>query len=223
MKILVTGGGSEEPIDNVRAVCNFSTGRTASFLADYFASQGHNVTAIMSQKAVHPQNKNICLITYRTFAELQQALQSQCESGNFQAIVHAAAVSDYSPQTIQIDGQTFQAGAFSKIPPGRELIIKMRKNPKLVDSLKTWAGQNTKVIAFKLTSDATMDKRIAAVNKIFDSNKDQTLAPDFVVSNDLSEITRELHPFRIFAKDKTAAYNGKTNEELAKSILQAME
>lgn len=223
MKILVTGGGSEEPIDNVRAVCNFSTGKTASFLADYFASQGHNVTAIMSQKAVHPQNQNVCLITYRTFAELQQALQNECKSGSFQAIVHAAAVSDYSPHTIQIDGQTFQAGAFSKIPPGSELIIKMRKNPKLVDFLKEWAGKDTKVIAFKLTSNATMEKRISAVNKIFDSNQDQNLAPDFVVSNDLSEITKELHPFRIFAKNKTAACDGKNNEELAKSILQIME
>ena len=32
MKILITGGGSEEKIDNVRSICNFSTGRNSSFL-----------------------------------------------------------------------------------------------------------------------------------------------------------------------------------------------
>ena len=37
MKILVTGGGSIEPIDNVRAVCNFSTGKTSAFLSDLFS------------------------------------------------------------------------------------------------------------------------------------------------------------------------------------------
>ena len=52
MKILITGGGSEEPIDNVRAVCNFSTGRTSAFLADFFAGAGHEVTEIVSERAV---------------------------------------------------------------------------------------------------------------------------------------------------------------------------
>ena len=34
MNILITGGGCEEPIDDVRSVCNFSTGKTSSLIAD---------------------------------------------------------------------------------------------------------------------------------------------------------------------------------------------
>ena len=62
MKILVTGGGSIEPIDNVRAVCNFSTGKTSAFLSDLFFLAGNEVTEILSERAIKP-SKAKC-ITY---------------------------------------------------------------------------------------------------------------------------------------------------------------
>lgn len=258
MNILVTGGGSEEPIDTVRAICNFSTGRTAAFLADYFASEGHTVTAIMAQKATMPKNSNVKIETYKTFNQLKETLHKDCGSQNFDAIIHAAAVSDYSPDTIEVDGKIFKAGQLSKINSGSSLVIRMKKNPKLVNYLKEWAGKSTKLVAFKLTSNASMNQRITAVKKIFNleestpqikkssidepahtknvstdpvntlSNseiisKRNEFSPDFVVSNDLSEISKETHPFKIFAKDLTVAFEGKNNQELAINILNAIK
>ncbi len=218
MKILVTGGGSEEAIDNVRAVCNFSTGRTSAFLADYFAGVGHEVTEIVSERAVKAEKAR--LVTYKTFAQLASALEEQCSKGVYDLVVHAAAVSDYSPYQIIVDGKEYECGKVSKVPAGAELVIKMKKNPKLVDSLKLWCGDKTKIIAFKLTSNASVSERKAAVKKLFDANENHHLAPDFVVSNDLSEIKGNAHPCVIYQREMKEAAKVGDLAGLAKAILQ---
>ena len=218
MKILVTGGGSEEPIDNVRAVTNFSTGRTSAFLADFFADAGHEVTEIVSERAVKAEKAR--LLTYKTFARLAELLESECRNGAYDLIVHAAAVSDYSPYQIVVDGKEYQCGSVSKVPAGAELVVKMKKNPKLVDSLKLWSGDKTKVIAFKLTSNASVGERKAAVKKVFDANENHLLSPDFVVSNDLSEIKGDSHPCVIYGREMEEAAVAGDLTGLAEAILK---
>lgn len=219
MKILITGGGSEEPIDNVRCVTNFSTGKTASFLADYFCSHGCEVTAIMAEKANKPC-QNAKIIPYKTFAQLKNALETECKSGVYDVVIQAAAVSDYSPSRIIVDGMEFEAGKVAKLPAGSELTIKMKKNPKLLDSLKTWTAGRSKIIGFKLTSNATIDERIAAVKKIFSSNEDSNLSPDFIVSNDLSEITEFQHPCVIYNRDLSVFAKAGNLQELAGCLIK---
>jgi phosphopantothenoylcysteine synthetase/decarboxylase len=218
MKILVTGGGSEEPIDNVRAVCNFSTGRTSAFLADYFAGQGYEVCEIVSERAVKAEKAR--LLTYKTFAQLAACLEKECRTSSYDLIVHAAAVSDYSPYELVVDGKTYACGEVSKVPAGAELLVKMKKNPKLVDSLKLWSGDKTKVVAFKLTSNASVSERQTAVKKVFDANKNHLLSPDFVVSNDLSEIKGDLHKFKILNRSLEVAKEGESLSGLAQAILE---
>ena len=210
MKILVTGGGTIEPIDNVRAITNFSTGRTSASMADLFSDLGHDVTLLQSVRGARCLNSSVDVVGYLTFSDLQKELESLCGSNDFDLVVHAAAVSDFSVDTVEVDGKVFGAGEFAKIPSGSELIIKMKKNPKLVDSIKMWSRKKCALVAFKLTSNATMDERKAAVKKVFDSTGSKDAAPDFVVSNDLSEITDKAHPFRIwrFGMDEVALVDG---------------
>ncbi|MCM2324713.1 MAG: DNA/pantothenate metabolism flavoprotein, partial [Oligoflexia bacterium] len=47
MKVLVTGGGTREPIDGVRFITNFSTGQTAAIISDAFALAGHETVALV--------------------------------------------------------------------------------------------------------------------------------------------------------------------------------
>lgn len=218
MKILITGGGSEEPIDNVRAVCNFSTGRTSAFLADFFAGAGHEVTEIVSERAVKAKSARI--LPYKTYRELSALLEAECRTGSYNLVVHAAAVSDYSPYQIVVDGKEYQCGQVSKVPAGAELVVKMKKNPKLVDSLKLWCGDKTKIIAFKLTSNASGSERKAAVKKVFDANENHLLSPDFVVSNDLSEIKGDSHPCVIYGREMEEAAETGDLTGLAEAILK---
>lgn len=204
MNVLITGGGSSEPIDNVRSICNFSTGKTASTIADYFCKKGDSVTLLTSKSAILPKNSKIDLIQYKTFSELKLNLENLCKSKNFSKIIHAAAVSDYSPEKIIVNKVEFDAGKFTKIPSDSELIIKMKKNPKLIEEIKNYCNQNCTLIGFKLTSNANEEERISAVKKLFfnEDNSIKKKSPDFVVSNDLSQINEKIHVCKIFSVNK---------------------
>ncbi len=223
MKILITGGGSEEPIDTVRYITNFSTGKTSCFLAEKFSEAGNDVTLLTAEKAVHPAKDapNLKTVFYRTFSDLASNLKKLCATQAFDAVIHAAAVSDYSVSSIIVDGKEFLPEQIAKVPSGLELTVKMKKNPKLVDSIKSWAkesGKSAVLVAFKLTSKATPEERKAAVQKVFSSNQDYSFAPDYVVSNDLSEITPDAHPCRIFSKDMNTAALSENLNELYKEL-----
>ena len=217
MKILITGGGTEEPIDSVRSICTISTGRTASFLAEYFLGRGHDVTALMAHRAVVPSASSdyggtLTLLRYKTFAELRAALVTECRSGGYNAVVHAAAVSDYSPATVEIDDKTFAPGEILKLPSDGDLTIRMKRNPKLLGSLREWTGGTATIVAFKLTSGAAWQEQEEAVGKLF-----RTSAPNAVVSNDLSEISGDAHPSTLHHADGRTTHCA-TLEELAAAL-----
>lgn len=223
MKILITGGGSEEKIDDVRSICNFSTGRTSSFLSTFFAEKGHSVSLITSHRSVMPENKNVKVYEYKSFSDLKNLLHSECETELYDIIIHSAAVSDYSPDKIIIDSKEFDAKTVKKIPSGSEVSIKLKKNPKLIDFIKLWTNKKSFVCAFKLTSNASFDERKTAVEKVFISNKEDDLKPDIVISNDLSEINGFVHPCVIFGKNLQILGKTENLSELAQKIEQIFE
>lgn len=240
MKILITGGGSEEPIDNVRYISNFSTGKTAAYLAETLYKAGHDVTLLTAIKSAKPESYTedcecncngkgrLSVITYRTFNDLKENLERECTSSRYDGIIHAAAVSDYSVSKLIIGDEEYEPGSIPKVSSGLELTIKLKKNPKLVDMIKSWvnankaSGANTKLVAFKLTSKATEEERKTAVKKVFDSTGDEKLAPDFVVSNDLSEITKTEHPCVIWQKGMTIARKVQNLEGLATALSELL-
>lgn len=197
MNILITGGGCEEPIDTVRSICNFSTGKTAAQIARCLLETDASVriTAIVAQKAEKPDDERCTVRTFRTFSDLFRLIKEECESDRYDAVIHAAAVSDYSPESIVINGTEFPVGSIAKIDSQSRLTIHMRRNPKIIESIKTWTDSSCVLFGFKLTSNATGEERKAAVQKLFSAEN----PPDFVASNDLSEITPEHHPFRLYS------------------------
>ena len=69
----------------------------------------------------------------------------------------------------------------------------MKRNPKLLDSLKDWSGNpELRVIGFKLTDSENPQQRLEAVRKQLGN-----LAVDAVVHNDLSEISEAGHSFSL--------------------------
>lgn len=199
MNILITGGGCEEPIDTVRSICNFSTGKTAAQIARCLLETDASVriTAIVAQKAEKPDDERCTVRTFRTFSDLFRLIKEECESGRYDAVIHAAAVSDYSPESIVINGTEFPVGSIAKIDSRTSLLIHMKRNPKIIESVKKWTGSSCVLFGFKLTSSASEKERDAAVQKMLAAEN----PPDFVAANDLSEITPECHPFRLYSKD----------------------
>lgn len=95
MKILVTAGNTQTPIDRVRCITNIFTGRTGATIACEAAARGHAVTLFTSHPDTVPPDAPLRVQSYRTFEDLESLLASTVPSGGFDAIVHAAAINDY--------------------------------------------------------------------------------------------------------------------------------
>lgn len=96
-RVLITGGGTREPLDPVRFIGNRSSGKQAVALAEQAHSRGAQVTLIAAHLEVAPP-AGVSVISVSTAAEMQEAVLSTAH--NFDVVIMAAAVSDYRVETI---------------------------------------------------------------------------------------------------------------------------
>jgi phosphopantothenoylcysteine decarboxylase / phosphopantothenate---cysteine ligase len=94
LKVLVTAGGTREPIDAVRYVGNRSSGRMGVALAEEAARRGADVTLIGANLAVEPA-ADVRTVPVATAAELEQA--ARAEFPDCDVLLMAAAVADFRP------------------------------------------------------------------------------------------------------------------------------
>lgn len=209
-RLLVTGGGTREPIDAVRYIGNHSSGRTAAILADELSQSGHHVTWLGGVGAIEP-SAHIDREYYSSFGDLDQQLQRLLGSGQFDGVIHAAAVSDFS-----VDRVGASPGALNgKLGSGDSLSLKLTPNPKLLHRLRDYAGDpDLRVIGFKLTAGASQEVALEAVNRLFTDGKS-----DLVVHNDLGEITANFHSFELHRPDGSRI-QAADHKDLAQQLAQ---
>jgi phosphopantothenoylcysteine decarboxylase/phosphopantothenate--cysteine ligase len=94
LKVLVTAGGTREPIDAVRFVGNRSSGRMGFALAEAAAARGATVTVIAANVAL-PRRNGIEYVDVSTAAELADAATGAFAGAD--VLLMAAAVADYRP------------------------------------------------------------------------------------------------------------------------------
>jgi phosphopantothenoylcysteine decarboxylase/phosphopantothenate--cysteine ligase len=92
-KVLVTAGGTREPVDAVRFVGNRSSGRQGHALADEAAARGAHVTLITTAELAAARGVEV--IRVATAAEMERAVLAR--SAGCDVIVMAAAVADFRP------------------------------------------------------------------------------------------------------------------------------
>ncbi len=183
LRVLVTSGGTAEPVDGVRVLTNTSTGATGALVADHFARCGHDVTLLRALRA--DAAGGACREeTFTTFADLDTALTRLLGAEAFDAVIHAAAVSDFSIESVVCDGGE-RPPASGKMDSTAAPVLRLRHNPKLIDTLRRRSRHpGVRVVAFKLTHGADAAAARAAVASLFAHG-----VPDFVVHNDLTART----------------------------------
>ena len=95
LKVLVTAGGTREPIDAVRYVGNRSSGRMGFALAEEAARRGAEVTVIASNVSL-AREKDIEYVDVETAAQLEQAARERFQDAD--VLLMAAAVADFRPR-----------------------------------------------------------------------------------------------------------------------------
>ncbi len=94
LRVLVTAGGTREPIDSVRFIGNRSSGRMGWALADEAAGRGGCVTVVAANVTLAP-NPRVELVAVETAAQLHEACLAEFAEAD--VLLMAAAVADYRP------------------------------------------------------------------------------------------------------------------------------
>jgi phosphopantothenoylcysteine decarboxylase/phosphopantothenate--cysteine ligase len=93
-RVLITAGGTREPIDGVRFVGNISTGRMGLALAEAAAARGAQVSVIAANVAL-PKPVGVHWIEAPSAQEMQRACER--EMPNCDVLLMAAAIADFRP------------------------------------------------------------------------------------------------------------------------------
>jgi phosphopantothenoylcysteine decarboxylase/phosphopantothenate--cysteine ligase len=96
-RVLVTAGGTAEPIDPVRYIGNRSTGKMGVAIAQAALDRGAQVTLIVGMTSV-PLPEEVSLVHAPSAAEMRDAVLAAVADAD--ALVMAAAVADFRPRTV---------------------------------------------------------------------------------------------------------------------------
>lgn len=216
LRVLVTAGGTAEPVDGVRMLTNTSTGSTGAGIATHFARCGHDVVLLRAQNAL-PADGPCREETFVTFSQLESTLIRLLGAERFDAVIHAAAVSDYGVDSVIGADGVVPAGQDWKLESGCAPLLRLRPNPKLVDGLRGWSAGPLQVVAFKLTCGADEAAAASAVRDLL-AHSDA----DLVVHNDESRRGPDF-PSDIFKPDGTAVAHCANRRALATELAHLLE
>ncbi len=168
MNCIVTAGPTFEPLDDVRRLTNFSTGRLGTELANFLAARGHKVTLFIGESSTYAgERKASSVKTFSTTADLRAKLKS-FSGKKVDAIFHAAAVSDFAFG--QIFSET-KAGEFSTQKSTKKistrkgtLLVELLPTPKIIAELRGWFPK-TKIVGWKFEADGVRADALRAAAK----------------------------------------------------------
>jgi phosphopantothenate---cysteine ligase (CTP) len=131
MQIVITGGPASEPIDRVRFITNRSTGELAVKLAQRFLAAGHNVELLLGRGASWQLET---AKYFQTNEELHRLLSEAAARAPVDAVLHAAALSDFEVAKAIVSGR---ASGAAKISSAAELVeLHLVPKPKVIHRLR---------------------------------------------------------------------------------------
>jgi phosphopantothenoylcysteine decarboxylase / phosphopantothenate---cysteine ligase len=137
VRVLVTAGGTREPIDAVRYVGNRSSGRMGFALADAAHAAGAHVTVVAANVAL-PRTPGIHYLDVVSTAELQAACVA--EFATCDVLLMAAAVADFRPAAPAAD-KLKKAGR-------TKLVVTMEPTPDVLSGLAPTRRPGQVVVGF---------------------------------------------------------------------------
>jgi phosphopantothenoylcysteine decarboxylase / phosphopantothenate---cysteine ligase len=137
LKVLVTAGGTREPIDSVRFVGNRSSGRMGFALAEEAAALGAEVTVVAANVAL-ARSPRVHYVDVTTAAELQRACEERFAGAD--VLLMAAAVADYRP--------AIAADTKLKKDEREELVVALERTPDILSGLAAIRRPDQTVVGF---------------------------------------------------------------------------
>lgn len=166
-KILITSGGTEEELDDVRVITNKSSGKMGAALADQCYLYGAEVTILRAKKS-QSSKYPVKELLFQTSEELENQMKKIIPVSDI--CFHTAAVSDFVPNKIK-----------GKISSKKTLTLKLKPQRKIISYIKKW-NPKIKLIAFKAHYGSNTQNLLLDISKLSKDAK-----ADFIVANDISK------------------------------------
>ena len=134
--VVVSAGGTREPIDPVRYLGNRSSGRQGCALAVAAVEQGARVTLVQAHVAselLEALPPRVAVISAGTAHDMLHAVREAARDAD--AVIMAAAVADFRPVTVAVTKIKKQASAGAVGEP--EMSIELTANPDILTGLVT--------------------------------------------------------------------------------------
>ena len=168
MNCIVTAGPTYEPLDDVRRLTNFSTGRLGTELANFLAARGHKVLLLVGESATYSGARRAQRVeSFTTTADLREKLKI-LSAKKVEAIFHAAAVSDFafgrmfSPNEA---GKLAEIKSVKKIPTREgKLLVELVPTPKIIAGLRGWFPR-TRIAGWKFEAEGARAEALAAAKR----------------------------------------------------------
>jgi phosphopantothenoylcysteine synthetase/decarboxylase len=156
MNCIVTAGPTYEPLDDVRRLTNFSTGRLGTELANFLAARGHVVTLLIGESATWPGERKVQVVkAFSTTLDLRAKLKALSRK-KVDAIFHAAAVSDFTFGKMYTRDTRDELKPFT---PSKKIstrngnfFVELVPTPKIIAELRGWFPR-TRIIGWKFEAD----------------------------------------------------------------------
>lgn len=169
-KVVVTAGGTREPLDPVRYLTNHSSGKMGYAIAHAAQLAGAEVTLISANSSLQIPN-HVRLIKVETAADMLTAVQKAFQSAD--VLIMSAAIADFRPAHVA-------DRKIKKSTDNQRMTLDLIRNPDILETVGQTKQKDQVMIGFAAeTNDLIMNaqKKIKAKNL------------DMIVANDVSKKT----------------------------------
>ncbi|HEY5471381.1 MAG TPA: bifunctional phosphopantothenoylcysteine decarboxylase/phosphopantothenate--cysteine ligase CoaBC [Bacteroidales bacterium] len=203
-RILINAGPTREPIDPVRYISNYSTGKMGIALADAAVEYGANVELVLGPVESSPLNSLIKITNVTTAATM--AAECISKFPDCDITILSAAVADFTPE--EVKGKKIKKD-------GNNLVLKLKSTADIAEILGKTKKSSQIIAGFALETNNEIEN---AKEKLFRKNM------DLIVLNSLKDngagFGYDTNKITIIDKyNNIDKFELKSKEEAAKDIL----
>jgi len=202
-RVLVTGGATAERVDPIRILTNRASGKTGAEIALEARRRGAEVTLVHRGRLGLPLKE----VYVESAEDMLRAVLAELEGGGYDAIVAAAAVSDY----------TLDPSA-DKIKSGGELVLRLRPTSKIIAAVRA-SHPEIKMVGFKAETFLSDEELIFRARESMEKNR-----LDIVVGNDVGKggMGTEDNRVLILSRSGGVAEVAGKKREIAEAVVDAL-
>ena len=180
--VVITAGGTREPIDPVRFVGNHSSGKMGYALAEAARDRGARV-ALVSTPTGLTAPLGVSLHRVQTALEMAEAVMGHVADAD--ALIMAAAVADYRPEQVAVQK--------IKRDTQDELALRLVRNPDILAQVVSWRGGKHSPLVIGFAAE-TQELLANAAAKLQRKNLEMIVANDITAAgsgfgSDTNEVT----------------------------------